>query len=38
MLLILDNFEHLRDGVGLVVDILEAAPQVQIAWRPRASA
>jgi predicted ATPase/DNA-binding SARP family transcriptional activator len=30
MLLVLDNFEHLRDGVGLVVDILEAAPRVAI--------
>jgi predicted ATPase/DNA-binding SARP family transcriptional activator len=30
MLLVLDNFEHLRDGAGLVVDILEAAPRVQI--------
>ena len=30
MLLLLDNFEHLRDGVGFVVGILEAAPQVQI--------
>src|SRR5215212_3353247 len=30
MLLVLDNFEHLRDGAGLVVEILEAAPQVEI--------
>jgi predicted ATPase len=27
---VLDNFEHLRDGAGLVVDILEAAPRVHI--------
>ena len=30
LLLVLDNFEHLLDGVGLVTDILQAAPQVQI--------
>jgi predicted ATPase/DNA-binding SARP family transcriptional activator len=30
LLLILDNFEHLLDGVGLVVQIVEAAPRVQI--------
>jgi predicted ATPase/DNA-binding SARP family transcriptional activator len=30
MLLLLDNFEHLRDGVGLVVTILETAPHLQI--------
>jgi DNA-binding SARP family transcriptional activator/predicted ATPase len=30
LLLILDNFEHLLAGVGLLVDILEAAPQVTL--------
>ncbi|MBN9391088.1 MAG: tetratricopeptide repeat protein [Chloroflexi bacterium] len=30
LLLILDNFEHLIDGVDIVVDILEAAPLVNI--------
>lgn len=30
LLLILDNFEHLLTGVDLVVDLLEAAPQVTI--------
>lgn len=30
MLLILDNFEHLHDGVGLVLDILDAAARVQV--------
>lgn len=30
LLLILDNFEHLMDGVDIVVDILEAAPLVNI--------
>jgi predicted ATPase len=30
LLLILDNFEHLLDGVDIVVDILEAAPSVAI--------
>jgi len=30
MLLVLDNFEHLVDGVGLVAEILESAPQVKI--------
>jgi predicted ATPase/DNA-binding SARP family transcriptional activator/tetratricopeptide (TPR) repeat protein len=30
LLLILDNFEHLLDGVTLVTAILEAAPRVQI--------
>ncbi len=30
MLLILDNFEHLLSGVGLLVDILNAAPQVKL--------
>jgi serine/threonine protein kinase/predicted ATPase len=29
-LLILDNFEHLLDGVGLVTDILRTAPDVKI--------
>ena len=28
MLIILDNFEHLLSGVDLLIDILEAAPQV----------
>ncbi len=30
LLLILDNFEHLLEGVGLVAELLQAAPQVQI--------
>ena len=30
MLLVLDNFEHLLDGAGLVTEILEAAPGVTI--------
>lgn len=30
LLLILDNFEHLLAGVGIVVDILENAPNVKI--------
>lgn len=30
MLIVLDNFEHLRDGAGFVVDLLEAAPRAQI--------
>jgi predicted ATPase/predicted Ser/Thr protein kinase len=30
MLLILDNFEHLLKGVGLVTDILQAAPSVKL--------
>ena len=30
MLLVLDNFEHLLDGAGLVVAIMQAAPGVQI--------
>jgi predicted ATPase/DNA-binding SARP family transcriptional activator len=30
MLLLLDNFEHLKEGAGLLVDILQAAPGVQI--------
>lgn len=30
LLLVLDNFEHLLDGVELVPDILQAAPQVRI--------
>ena len=30
MLLILDNFEHLLDGADLIVEILEAAPQLQL--------
>ncbi|MBE2201708.1 MAG: tetratricopeptide repeat protein [Anaerolinea sp.] len=30
LLLILDNFEHLLDGVGLLVQILQQAPAVQL--------
>jgi predicted ATPase/DNA-binding SARP family transcriptional activator len=30
MLLLFDNFEHLLDGVDLLTDILQAAPEVQI--------
>jgi predicted ATPase len=30
LLLIMDNFEHLLDGVELVTDILKTAPEVQI--------
>ncbi len=30
LLLVMDNFEHLINGVGLVADILEAAPQIKI--------
>ena len=30
LLLVLDNFEHLLDGVDVVLDILAAAPQVQL--------
>ena len=30
MLLLFDNFEHLLDGVDLVADILQIAPEVQI--------
>jgi len=30
MLLVLDNFEHLLDGVGLVAEILQTAPRVQL--------
>lgn len=30
LLLIFDNFEHLLDGVGVVVDILQSAPSVRI--------
>lgn len=29
-LLVLDNFEHLLDGVGIIVELLEAAPGLQI--------
>lgn len=29
MLLIMDNFEHLLDGVGIVADILKAAPDIK---------
>jgi predicted ATPase/DNA-binding SARP family transcriptional activator len=30
LLLVLDNFEHLMDGTGLLADILKQAPQVKI--------
>lgn len=30
LLLLLDNFEHLKEGAGLLVDILQAAPGVKI--------
>jgi predicted ATPase/DNA-binding SARP family transcriptional activator len=30
MLLVFDNFEHVLEGAGLLVDILQAAPQVEI--------
>jgi hypothetical protein len=30
LLLVLDNFEHLLDGVGIVADILKTAPHVKI--------
>ena len=30
MLIVMDNFEHLLDGVELVANILQAAPEVQI--------
>lgn len=30
MLLVLDNFEHLLDGVGLLAEILAAAPEVSV--------
>ena len=36
LLLILDNFEHLLDGVELVVDVLEAAPNVKVLATSRA--
>jgi predicted ATPase/DNA-binding SARP family transcriptional activator len=36
MLLVLDNFEHLLDGVGLVGEILEAAPGIEIVITSRA--
>jgi predicted ATPase/DNA-binding SARP family transcriptional activator len=36
LLLVLDNFEHLLDGVGLVHDILETAPSVKILVTSRA--
>jgi predicted ATPase/DNA-binding SARP family transcriptional activator len=36
MLLILDNFEHLLDGVALVADILNAAPGVKVLVTSRA--
>jgi len=36
LILILDNVEHLLAGVGLVVEILQAAPRVQIVATSRA--
>jgi predicted ATPase len=36
LLLILDNFEHLLEGVGLVAEILRAAPEVKILVTSRA--
>lgn len=30
ILLVMDNFEHLLEGAGLLVEILESAPEVQI--------
>ncbi|TET99825.1 MAG: hypothetical protein E3J30_03935, partial [Anaerolineales bacterium] len=30
LLLVMDNFEHLLDGVGIVSEILQAAPEVKI--------
>jgi len=36
MLLILDNFEHLVEGAGLVTDILQTAPEVKILVTSRA--
>jgi len=36
MLLVLDNFEHLLDGVSVVTEMLRAAPDVKIAVTSRA--
>ncbi|NIU61936.1 MAG: AAA family ATPase, partial [Pseudomonas stutzeri] len=36
MLLILDNFEHLLEGVALVTQVLESAPEVKILVTSRA--
>jgi len=36
MLILMDNFEHLLDGVNLVTDILETAPDVKILAASRA--
>jgi predicted ATPase/tRNA A-37 threonylcarbamoyl transferase component Bud32 len=36
MLLVLDNFEHLVSGAGLVAEILEAAPSIKIIATSRA--
>jgi predicted ATPase/DNA-binding SARP family transcriptional activator len=36
ILLIMDNFEHLLDGVGLVTDILKTAPDLKILSTSRA--
>jgi predicted ATPase/Tfp pilus assembly protein PilF len=30
MLLVLDNFEHLLEGTGLIVELLKSAPEVQV--------
>ncbi|MCZ7570278.1 MAG: NB-ARC domain-containing protein [Ardenticatenaceae bacterium] len=30
LLLVLDNFEHLREGTDLIVDLLEGAPEVKL--------
>jgi predicted ATPase/DNA-binding SARP family transcriptional activator len=36
MLIIMDNFEHLLDGVGLVTDVLKTTPDVKILTTSRA--
>ena len=36
MLIILDNFEHLLEGVGVVTDILKTAPEIKIVATSRA--
>jgi len=36
MLIILDNFEHLLEGAGLVTDILKTAPEIKILATSRA--
>jgi predicted ATPase/DNA-binding CsgD family transcriptional regulator len=30
LLLVMDNFEHLLDGVGIIIEILQAAPRVKV--------